>query len=129
MLAKNLTKKHVSCANSSSRALPQDMECTGPLASARCLHLPCRPSLPWIVAQLHMSKLNGFRLPADNKNGCFHITYTLYASFMLFWLAHCLSPPSDCPTALLHFLFCFRRKFQRIWIYSWALACEAPAPK
>lgn len=35
------------------------------------------------AAQLHMSKLNGFRLPADNKNGCFHITNMLYASLML----------------------------------------------
>lgn len=46
------------------------------------------------AAQLHMSKLNGFRLPADNKNGCFHITNKLYASLMLLRFTSISAPES-----------------------------------
>lgn len=56
-------------------------------------------------AQLHMSKLNGFRLPADNKNACFHITNMLYASLMLLRFtnifpsspSHAFLPSIPCP--------------------------------
>lgn len=46
------------------------------------------------AAQLHMSKLNGFRLPADNKNGCFHIKNKLYASLMLLRFTSISAPES-----------------------------------
>lgn len=62
-----------------------------------CSALGARDPQNQDAAQLHMSKLNGFRLPADNKNGCFHITNKLYASLMLLRFTSISAPESPQP--------------------------------